>query len=839
VPQPDVTQADVQAGPIDGSDSSLAKVGVDGGVSLEQTVALSNQQQSVPELLARRTQNTGRYIIEREIARGGMGAVLRAVDCDIRREVAVKYLLDQSDPKKKLRFIEEAQITGQLEHPNIVPIHELGVDGVKRLFFSMKMVKGRSLAQVLEDLRQHQKHGKEWSLARLMHVLVNVCNALAYAHSCRVIHRDLKPANIMIGDFGEVYVMDWGLARVLKDGQTQASAPLATMVAAGGAAAPSAIPLDGMVPPKRSSKVDTSRLADADLTQEGAVLGTPVYMPPEQASGHIQAIDHRSDIYALGAILYEVLTLQPPVDKSGGYLEILMRVVQGEIVPPEIRAPARTIPRELSAIAMKALAKNPQDRYASVCDLRQDIDRFQEGRSVSAKEDTYREAVWRLVRRNKLASAFTAVLAVVLVWSSVLNFVARRDAEKANAETQQRTSRAVPALVQSARLLANDWQMEEASNQLEFAQKYDAAYVDVRLVKGQMLIAQKDFPGGCNELEQYLRQRPEDAETKKLFELCTRGKPDDPAVLIAVAEVFQRQKMPGLTFRLLKDFQRSYADRKSLETVYRKQIEASWPELGNRLRLDRDGQFRLNFASRQQVAALDPLRGMQIHSLNLDRCERISDLSPLRDMPLITFSMIGCSLVSDLSPLEGMPLTALTLANCVRVRDLGPLHGLPLTSLNLMGCREVTDLTPLHGLPLQILYLNDCGQVSDLGPLQGLPLTTLDLTHCNVRDLTPIHDLPLTSLNLDGCPQLRDLTPLHGMMKIRSLNLLSCSQVHDVTPLQGMELTEVLLHPRFVTKGMNALREMKSLKTIGVGWTPNQKYAPADFWKRYDAGEFK
>src|SRR5262249_45348977 len=156
---------------------------------------------------------------EEEIARGGMGAVMRAVDCDIRREVAVKYLLNQADPRKKARFVEEAQITGQLEHPNIVPIHELGIDSQRRLFFSMKMVRGRSLAQVLDDLRDKPKGTEaDFPLARLLNILVNVCNALAYAHSRSVVHRDLKPANIMIGDFGEVYVMDWGLAKVQKRG---------------------------------------------------------------------------------------------------------------------------------------------------------------------------------------------------------------------------------------------------------------------------------------------------------------------------------------------------------------------------------------------------------------------------------------------------------------------------------------------------------------------------------------------------------------------------------------------------------------------------------------------
>jgi serine/threonine protein kinase len=839
VPQLDRTEDGVSAGQIEGSDSSLAKVGVDGGVTLDQTDARPDQR-SVRELLSRQTQSDGRYVIEREIARGGMGMVLRAVDCDIRREVAVKYLLNQSDPGKKLRFIEEAQITGQLEHPNIVPIHELGVDNAKRLFFTMKMVKGRSLAQVLEELRQHPKQAeKEWSLGRLLHILVNVCHALAYAHSRGVVHRDLKPANIMLGDFGEVYVMDWGLARVLKDRPAPAAAPLATVVAGGPAAAPAALPVGENVSIKRSSKVDTSRLPDADLTQEGAVVGTPVYMPPEQASGHVDAIDQRSDIYSLGAILYEMLALQPPIDKSGGYLEILLRVMQGEIVPPEQRATNRTIPAELSAIAMKALAKNPQNRYASVEALRRDIERFQEGRSVSAKEDTYREAVWRLVKRNKLASGFTAALAVVLLWGSVVNFLARRDAEKANAETLRRTTKAVPALVHSARLLANDWQMDEARAQLDFARQYDAKYVQAQLVKGQMLIAQKDFAAGCTELEQYLQQQPEDEEAKKLFDLCSRGKSDDPAVLIAVAEVFQRQKMPGLTFRLLNDFRQSLADRKPLEALYQKQIAASWPGLGRRLRLERDGQFRLNLGFHKEVAALDPLRGMQLHWLSLEQCDRIADLSPLRDMPLTMLSLAGCALVSDLTPLEGMPLTSLQLTSCVRVQDLTPLRDLPLTSLNLHNCRQVSDLTPLRGLPLRSLTLADCGQVSDLTPLAGLPLTWLDLSHCeNVRDLTPLHELPLTELSLDYCPQLKDLTPLHGM-KLKSLHLMNCFQVEDLTPLEGLALTEIMLNPRANTRGMNALRQMKSLKTIAIGWEAKQKLSPAEFWRKYDAGEFK
>lgn len=210
VPQP-TKPAAAPTGRISGTPSSLQQAGLDVGVTIDPPRGAQSYEErsAVADLLAGRARTGGRYVVEKEIARGGMGAVVRAVDCDIRREVAVKYMLTDGDAAQKARFVEEAQITGQLEHPNIVPIHELGVDAERRLFFAMKMVRGRSLAEVLDDLRKKSATAEfTWSLGRLLNIFTNVCYALAYAHSRGVIHRDLKPANIMLGDFGETYVMD-------------------------------------------------------------------------------------------------------------------------------------------------------------------------------------------------------------------------------------------------------------------------------------------------------------------------------------------------------------------------------------------------------------------------------------------------------------------------------------------------------------------------------------------------------------------------------------------------------------------------------------------------------
>jgi len=462
-----------------------------------------------------RQSGSSRYTVEHEIARGGMGVVLRALDRDIRREVAVKYLLDQTDTRKKMRFIDEAQITGQMEHPNVVPIHELGVDGQNRLFFAMKMVKGRSLAQVLDDLRRNVPVAvKEYSLGRLLNVFINVCNALAYAHSRGVVHRDLKPANIMLGDFGEVYVMDWGLAKVLKQGASvpESSAGGHPLLAAAGGALPAGVAarVQPAASSSASSVIATSREPDTDLTRDGTVVGTPVYMAPEQATGRLQSIDQRIDVYSLDAVLYEMLTLHPPIDKDGGSIAVLMRVAENAIVPAEKRNPRRAragqIPAELSAIARKALAKEPQDRYASAAALRQDIERFQEGRSVSAKDDTFREMCWKLIKRNRGASITAAVaclvLAVLLCFGFRAIYRAKESAETALQALQQeqqikreRGQKSAPFFFREAKVSAERKQFEHALAQVNAALELDADMPEALLLKGQLLIVQKTSAG--------------------------------------------------------------------------------------------------------------------------------------------------------------------------------------------------------------------------------------------------------------------------------------------------------------------------------------------------------
>jgi serine/threonine protein kinase/Leucine-rich repeat (LRR) protein len=837
----------VEAPPrLEGPQSCLHQVGHAGGVCLEQTMATQARpaaheptldhahkavQRPVREVLSQGAASGQRYLVEGELGRGGMGLVLRAIDSDIRREVAVKYLLDPGDPRKKSRFIEEAQITGQLEHPNIVPVHELSIDGQRRLFFTMKMVRGRSLDQVLDELLRNPAAAREYTLVRLLSVLVSVCNALAYAHSRGVVHRDLKPGNIMLGDFGEVYVMDWGLAKVLS--QDVQTAPVAT-VAAAATAAPQTVP-DALPAASRSgsgsltAKVVTSRDTEADLTQEGSVLGTPAYMPPEQAQGRIAAVDQRSDVYALGAILYEMLTLSPPVSKQGGYTEVLVRVIEGAIVPPEQMQRGR-VPRELSAVAMKALAKDPAQRYPTAEAFRRDIELFLEGRSVSAKTDSVWEQAVKFVKRNRGFSGATAaamvLIAVILWFSFSANYQARVRAEEAyNGLREEQEARrqqgrhSAPFFLRDARASLEHQELDYALAQVNAALEYDPDFNEARLLKGELLAARLDFAQARTVLSEYLERKPEDSLAMQLADLCQKADRDDTERMRAISELFFQHKEIDLAASMLRR-------KDELFALYRKQLERAWktewPQVTAALTMDPDGKIDLNLAGRSAlVTDLLPLRGMRLSSLCLRSCKKVKDLSPLRNMPLTALDIAGTE-VEDLTPLQGMKLTNLDLRSS-RVKSLQPLAGMPLTSL-LLSSSEINDLAALRDMPLTHLALEHMPGIKDLSPLRGLPLTSLRLHNVlGISDLTPLKELKLAELDLQKC-SVQDLTPLKGM-PLSKLSLGYLPLLRDLTPLQDMPLTELVLRHCPQIKNLTPLQRFK-LKGLSLSGSPIRDLTP-------------
>ena len=372
------------------------------------------------------------YQVTGKLAEGGMGVILKARDQRVHRSVAMKVLHSghEFSADKLMRFVGEAQLTGQLEHPNIVPVYQLGLLADGQVFYTMKYVRGRTLEDVLEKLRlEDPETCKQYPLSALLTVFMKVADALAFAHSRGVVHRDLKPANLMIGAFGEVLIMDWGLAKRLAE-------------VSGAAPQPDA-PNDSPKP------VDSSEAAGALLsissegrfhTLHGLVVGTPPYLSPEQAAVGLP-LDIRSDIHVMGAILYEILALRPPLDFMEP-LDSLEAIRKGALIPLEERihltAPDGTPPPKLThcpgakppeglvAIVQKAMQHDPALRYQNVEDLQSDILAFQNGFAPSAERAGFLRQLQLLLGRRRREAVLVGCFLVIsqLLLAYFLNWIA-------------------------------------------------------------------------------------------------------------------------------------------------------------------------------------------------------------------------------------------------------------------------------------------------------------------------------------------------------------------------------------------------------------------------------
>ncbi len=332
-----------------------------------------------------------KYKIVKTLGRGGMKTVFKAKDEVTGRNVAMAVILDADRRKDDaLRFIQEAKITANLEHPNIVPVHEIGVNSFGEPYFTMKLVGGEDLSFIIEKLSQkNREYRARFTLLDRLEIFRKICDAVDFAHSRGVIHLDLKPENILVGEFGEVLVLDWGLAKVLTPLSRQASNHV----------------LDFSPPPDKFMSV-------ADSTIDGMAKGTPGYMSPEQAAGRNSIKDERTDIYTLGGILYSLLTFRKPIE--GDDLEkVLVKTIRGRILPPRMKTPKIPIPKALEAVAMKAMAKKPANRYQSVTELKKDIDSFITGFATKAEGAGFFTHLFLLAKRRRA----TATIFILLLLS--------------------------------------------------------------------------------------------------------------------------------------------------------------------------------------------------------------------------------------------------------------------------------------------------------------------------------------------------------------------------------------------------------------------------------------
>ncbi|MBP7865184.1 MAG: protein kinase [Acidobacteria bacterium] len=382
------------APPVPGGAQSTSRLDVETGAPVDPLTAAA----VTPE-------PPGRYRFRAEIGRGGLGRVSTALDTHLGREIAIKELVGQARPgdgdsrheaARRLteitdleRFLREARLTGQLEHPNIIPVYEVGRRPDGSLYYTMKRVRGRTLAEALAEC-----HDLRDRLKLLPHYL-DLCQAIAYAHSRGVIHRDIKTGNVMLGEFGETVVLDWGIAKVKGQGDDRR--------------------LDA--PPVWQGEVETGQ------TCMGTIIGTPTYMSPEQAAGRLDEVDEVSDVWSLGAVLYEILTGGPPF-RGATAAAVLSQALVADITPPRGIEPA--VPPELAAICEKALQRDRERRHPGAKALADEISAFLAGGRVGSYEYSSWDLLRRFARKNKALLAFSALLLLLIVVSAAALLVSYR-----------------------------------------------------------------------------------------------------------------------------------------------------------------------------------------------------------------------------------------------------------------------------------------------------------------------------------------------------------------------------------------------------------------------------
>ena len=710
------------------------------------------------------------YTPGREIARGGMGAILSATDQSLDREVAMKVMLQDAEASSsaRQRFVREALVLARLEHPNIVPIHEMGRNAEGQLFYTMKLVKGRTLQAILTAIKQGDAATlQHYTLDRLLTIYRKVCDAMAFAHHQRIIHRDLKPENVMVGEFGEVLVMDWGLAKHLDD-ERHAKTEVERAQA-----------IEGF------QELSDSQLAagESGLTMDGSVMGSPQYMPPEQAEGRLADIGTHSDIYSLGGILYAILTLRPPVE-GRKVAEVLDNVKSGNITPPthysaggvkvsggEVgdaskavglpHCPDGKVPASLSAVTMRAMAFQPADRYASVGQITADVEAYQGGFATSAEKAGLFTQLALLMKRNKASSIGVAAVLLVGGMLGTKAVIEGRRAEREAASAKATLAdlrRTAPVFYTQAKLDFELGKLDDAVEKIGYAIELDDTAADYQLFRAHLHQSSQELAAAAAGYRRVLTLRPADAAATTNLALC--------------------------------------------EKLLRESGGAD---------LQRDQQLQLLAALRAQKRLIEaaPIAALLSPDIESARAAVLARLQELRKQPQWhsarhlkvlpdgTFSLsLEKSALIDFSVLKGTPVTRLNL-NDTRIADLSTLAGLSLRNLHLRNAK-VTDLSPLRGMPLEVLDLSSARGITNLTPLRGMPLRFLSLKGVGDLDVSPLAE----------CPALEEL----------------------FVPLNARNLSELRRLPRL---RLISARPGKEGKQADEGMHPAQ--TAAEFWEEYDA----
>ncbi|MDF1813448.1 MAG: protein kinase [Verrucomicrobiales bacterium] len=728
-----------------------------------------------------------KYTFHGQIARGGMGIIVSATDKKLNRPVAIKQLAGpEEDPTLVKQLIREAQITARLSHPGIIPIHELGHDAEGRVYYTMKHIRGEPLDKVLEKLRSGDQTMIEKSpFRRLLIIFSRICDAIGYANEKGIIHRDIKPDNIMLAPYGEYLLIDWGIAKDLNNPAPEDPTPVV------------------------SAFRYHPEPGDYGATLHGAVFGSPSYMSPEQARGDINSIDARSDVFGLGALLFEILTLSPPYEgetpeeavKSAAKREIKrISEIRKEAPDPNIPWPhlnGAELPESILAVAMKAMRMEPDERYQSAAELRRDIDAYLAGYTTEAENADFLKIMRLAIKRHKatataLAAGFM-LSGLAIGVTATMNRLETVKARKAGAEAVEYIEAArkareqrlltrlqvAPDYVEMAKLLANRGEEDNALAVARLASEYDPGLTEATaLVKAlEMHDSIKhgtELPSGI-ELEGY----PSLAFLSHHPELLTTGKDTEfpEQTLTRLSAAYSEAGLSRLAGQIT-------AGQTARVARYRKELKKAWKGL--------EIEWDLSLAPAMSSLCLDenlqslfPGLAKWAHEINHDypgqilhiaihQGRKVPDLSILEKLAIesVTF---GPGVDCESADLAGLTkcryLKVLTVENG-QLSDLSFLHALPLVALRLKGTSPDLDLSPLAGCRTLRVLTGGAGnrfaslsrlpegqlqifsgrvKNGDYSPLSEMPLQVFEVKQGNTSvDLSALASLPLQSFSAKG-----------------------------------------------------------------------------------------
>ena len=560
------------------------------------------------------------------INQGGMKRILKITDALTGRPVAMAHLHDPENAQKVERFLREARLTAALEHPNIIPVYDIGVDEEGNPFFTMKLVGGRSLSKILKALGKKGTQ-KDYSTQDLMDIFLKICDATAYAHSKGIIHLDLKPENIRVGDFGEVLVCDWGLAKVIDSPEEE--------------------PVD----------IDLDPCLYNDITLDGVIKGTPGFMAPEQVDFKLGDKDKRTDVYALGGILYSMLALKPPVDNKD-VQKTLDETVEGKIKNPSETAPSgRIVSPSLEAVAMKALRLKQDERYQSVAELRNEIYKWMGGFATDAENAGFAKSLWLLLKRHKAVSFLLIIILISSVFAvykikenehRATEALALYEEEKKQTEIIGRE--ASPRLVYLSKQALNSFEYKKALKLADRAIDRDENNKFAYAMKGMTHFYRQEFNQAQEAFKKsgkFQKQNPYD----KMINLSAQFAPQKPDESLLKSKDFipllrQFEDKPEI-YKLFRYESNRFTSLEDHIEVCKFMLRHNNPQV-KKWRFNftyNDEMTSLNVANNRKMTNIGCLRNLPIDHLNISNTE-IWQEWVLAEMPLVELNIRNTKLKS-------------------------------------------------------------------------------------------------------------------------------------------------------------------------------------------------